>query len=217
MTANQMHHHRAEESGDPRRAARLHRKQHHQNDHRQRHHIGIERGGDELDAFDRRKHRQRRRNHRIAVKQRAADDAEQHDRAGAAADRALRQRHQRQRSALAMVVGAQQDQHVFQRHHDDQRPQDQRQNAENGQRIDGAGRPAGGDDGFAERVKRAGADVAIDDTDAAEHQRLEARGGMGIDTTIGRRGFRGGDYNIARHENGGLKMLHCTIAKRRGL
>jgi hypothetical protein len=32
--------------------------------------------------------------------------------------------------------------------------------------------------------------------------------------TIGRRGFRGGDYNIARHENGGLKnaSLHNSKA-----
>ena len=40
------------------------------------------------------------------------------------------ERHQRQRSALAVVVGAQQHQHVFRGHHDYQRPQDQRENAE---------------------------------------------------------------------------------------
>ena len=34
---------------------------------------------------------------------------QQHDRAGALAQRALRQRHQRERAALALVVGAQQD------------------------------------------------------------------------------------------------------------
>src|SRR6202167_4995417 len=116
-----------------------------------------------------------------------------------------------------MIIGTQQDQYVFQRHHDNQRPQDQRQNAENGQRIDAARRPAGGDHGFAERVKRAGADVAVDDTDTAEHQRLEARGVMGsIDMTIDRRRFRGGDYNIARHENGSLKnaSLHNSKATR---
>ncbi len=77
--------------------------------------------------------------HRVAVKQRAGDDAEQHDRAAALADRALRQRHQRQRSALAVIVGAQQDDDVFQRHHDDQRPQDQREHAEHGLRR-GVGR-----------------------------------------------------------------------------
>jgi hypothetical protein len=30
---------------------------------------------------------------------------------------------------------------------------------------------------------------------------------MGVAMTIGRRRFRGGDYNIARHENGGLKCF----------
>ena len=41
-------HHRPEKGGDTRRAARLHRKQGEQDDDRQRHHIGIERRGDEL-------------------------------------------------------------------------------------------------------------------------------------------------------------------------
>ena len=77
-------HDRTEERRDPRRAARLHGEQHQQDDDRQRHHVGIERRGDELDAFDRRQHRQRRRDHGVAVEQRAADDAEQHDDAGAA-------------------------------------------------------------------------------------------------------------------------------------
>ena len=75
-------HDRPEQRGDPRGAARLHRKQRQQDDHRQRHHIRIERHGDELDALDRRQHRQRRRDHGVAVKQRAADDAEQDDHAG---------------------------------------------------------------------------------------------------------------------------------------
>ena len=77
-------HDRPEEGGDTRGAARLDRKQRQQNDHRHRHHIGIERRGDELDTFDGREHRQRRRDHGVAVEQGAADDPEQHDRAGAA-------------------------------------------------------------------------------------------------------------------------------------
>ena len=50
----------------------------------------------------------RRGDDRVAVEQRrAGDDAEQHDAPAALGDRALRQRHQRQRAALAIVVGAQ--------------------------------------------------------------------------------------------------------------
>ena len=65
-------HDRSEQRGDARGAARLHGKQRHQDDHRQRHDIMLEGRRDELDAFDRRQHRQRRRDHRVAVEQRAA-------------------------------------------------------------------------------------------------------------------------------------------------
>ena len=67
---------------------------------------------------------------RIAEEHRGADDAEQQHERRAPAERARRQRGQRERAALAVIVGAQQDQHVFDRHDDDQRPQDQRQHAE---------------------------------------------------------------------------------------
>ena len=93
--------------------------------------------------------------------------------AGALAEGALRQRHQRQRAALALVVGAQQDDDVFERDDDDQRPQDQRQHAEHaprGRRAVGADRS---DHRFAQGVERAGADVAVDDADAAERQQPE--------------------------------------------
>ena len=204
-------HHRPEESGNARGAARLHGKQREQDHHRDRHDIGFECRGDELDALDRRKHRECRRDHRVAVKQGAADDAEQNDGAAAIAHGALRERHQRQRPALAMVVGAEQDEHVFQRHHDDQRPQDQRQHAEHGLRIDGRLLAAGRDHGLAQRIERAGTDVAIDDTDAAEHECLESGGGMGVAMAIRRRGFRGGGGDITHHESGGLKK--CFTAQ----
>jgi hypothetical protein len=56
-----------EECGDTRGAVRLDRKQRHQDQQGQRHDIMLEGHGDELDAFDRGQHRQRRRNHRVAV------------------------------------------------------------------------------------------------------------------------------------------------------
>jgi len=65
----------------------------------------------------------------------------------------------------------------------------------------------GGPGSFLQRIERAGADVAIDHADAAQHQCLEACGGMGGAMTIGRRRFRGGGYNIARHEMGRLKCF----------
>ncbi len=140
-------HHRSEESGDACRAARLNREQRDQDQDGDRHDIGVERRGDELDAFDRRQHRERRRNDGVAVEQRTRDDAEQDDDAGRfAGDGALRQRHQRQRAALAMVVGAEQDHDILQGHHDDQRPQDHRDDAGDRLRCDlpaGTGRGNG--------------------------------------------------------------------------
>ena len=124
----------------------------------------------ELEPFNRREHRNRRRDDRIAEKHRGADDADDEDESGAPAERARRQRRQRQRAALAVIVGAQQDQNVFQRDRDDQRPHDQRQHAEHDiarHRLI----VACGDRRFAEGVKRAGADVAVDDANAAERQR----------------------------------------------
>ncbi len=76
--------------------------------------------------------------------------------------------------------------------------------------------PTGRNNSFAERVKRTGADVAIDDADAAKHECLEAGGGMRIAMPIGRRGFHGGNYNIAGHRDGGLKnaSLHHSKGRR---
>ena len=130
-------HDRAEQGRDFGGAARLHREQHEQDDDRQRHDIFVERRRRDIDAFDRGQHRQCRRDDGIAIEQRRADDAEQRDDAGGladAADGARGQRHQRERAALPVVVGAQQDHDVFQRDDDEQRPQDQRHHAEHGLR-----------------------------------------------------------------------------------
>ena len=203
-------HDRAEEGGDARGAARLHGKQHQQDQHRERDDIGIERGGDELDAFDRRQHRQRRCDDGIAVEQRAADDAEQDDAARPSAGRgALRQRHQCERAALAVVIGPQQDHHIFQRDHDDQRPQDQRDDAKHRMRGRLAAR-ACRSDGLAQRIERAGADVAIDHADAADHERGKTGGGMGVAMPVGRRRFRGGNSNFSRH---GIEALNALVER----
>src|ERR1700675_2345054 len=48
-----------------------------------------------------------------------------------------------------------------------------------------------GDHSFAERVKRAGADVAINDANAADQESLEPGSGMSIAMPISRHGLRG--------------------------
>ncbi len=100
--------------------------------------------------------------------------------------RALRQRHQRERAALAVVVGAQQDDDVFQRDDDDQRPEDQRQHAEHRARASACRRRRPRRPPPREGVERAGADVAIDDADAAEGEHPEAGCGA-VPWTRGRR------------------------------
>ena len=92
---------------------RLYRKQRNQNDNRDRHNEVVESRCCDFQAFDRRQDRQRRCDDGIAVKQCAADDSEQNNNPTAAPERPRSQRHQRQRAALPIVVGAQQDQNVF--------------------------------------------------------------------------------------------------------
>jgi hypothetical protein len=104
--------------------------------------------------------------HGVSVEKRRAGDAEPEQERRAASCPVLAERHQREGAALAVVVGAQQHEDVFQRHDERQRPQDEREHADH--RFSRR-RPAalGGRDGFAERIKRARADVAVDDSQRA--------------------------------------------------
>ena len=124
------HHDRPEQAGDAGGAAPLRRKQHDQDGGRERGDDMTEGGICKLEAFDRGEHRDRRRDHRVSEKHRSANDAKQEHQRSAPAQRAARQRGERERAAFPVVVRAQEDQHVFDGDHDDQRPQDQRQHAE---------------------------------------------------------------------------------------
>jgi hypothetical protein len=78
--------------------------------------------------------------------------------------------HQRERTALTLVVGVEQHQHVLDRDDQEHGPYDQRQDAEYGL---GAGRGAvfgGGRHGLAQGVEGTGANVAVDDTQGTERQ-----------------------------------------------
>ena len=115
----------------------------------------------------------------------------------------------RQRAALAVIVGAQQDQHVFGGDHDQQRPDDQRQNAEHDRLARRIAGPDGREHRLAHRVERAGADIAVDDADAAERERPEAGlGGVSLPPSAGDRAAVGGG-NALRHGSG----LDCCSAK----
>ena len=172
-------HDRPEHQPDPGRPARLDGEQAEQDGDGRRDDIGLEAGLDRRQSLDRRQHRNRRRDHRIAVEQCGGEDAE-HDDARRPflllGRRAVDQGEQGQAAALALVVGAHDDEDVFQRHDDHHRPEDQAQHAVDVQRI-GIDRVMAGK-GLAEGVDRRGADIAEHDADRPHHHLGERSLGM---------------------------------------
>src|SRR5262245_55434462 len=178
--------HRAEECRDPSRAARLKREQQHQNEYGQRHHVRLECRRGDLEALDRGEHRQGRRDHGVAVEQRGADDAAQYDGTRALTQGTLGQRHQRERAAFPFIVGPQQDDDVFQRDDENERPNDQRENSEHGDLVRGISRSDRCDHGFAHRIKGARTDVAVDDADRPQCERPETGAWACLSVDFGR-------------------------------
>jgi hypothetical protein len=115
-------HDRAEERANPRRAVRLDREQADQDADRDRHHIRPESRFDRGQPLNGRQHRDRRRDHRIAVEQGTGEHAEQDDARRPAPllllGFAVDQRQQGQAAALALVVGAHDRHDIFERHND---------------------------------------------------------------------------------------------------
>ena len=128
----------------------------------------------QLQAFHGRKHRDRRGDDAVAVKQRGADHPKQNKHWKLDASGYLIGRdkgEQRQDSAFAIIVGAQHEDHVFQRYHDHQCPKNERDDPENL----GRGRSWMADAGQRdlESVERTCADVA--EYDAKRGQRQKPR------------------------------------------
>ncbi len=147
-----------------------------------------------LKPFDGAEHGDRRRDDRVAVKQRRADNADQKQKRRALAQRALRQRHQRQRAALALIVHAQHEHDIFERHQNHQRPKDERDDADHF----AAFKAIAGDvlDRFTEGIERAGADIAIDDADRTKRERPKA--GMPVCARRIMGGFSSGRGRVLR-------------------
>ena len=152
----------------------------------ERHHVGIEGGRHQLEALERREHRDGRGDDGIAVEQRGAHHAEDDGEPGAVPEGALGQGHEREGAALAVVVGPQDQDHVLEGDDDDQRPQDQGDHPDHHLAGQGAGAcmAGGGGEALLEGIERAGADVAVDDADGAEGQGPEGgRGGVPVYST----------------------------------
>ena len=167
-------HHRPEEGAYALGTAALDQEQAEEHDRGQRDDVGLERGCGGLEAFDGREHRDRRRDQPVAVEQSEAGDGQAQDdraQAGAVGCGALDQRAQRQHAALATIVGAEDQQHVFDADDQDQRPEDEREDAQHG----GLGevQAAGMAEGFPHRVERAGPDIAVDDAERGQGQMPE--------------------------------------------
>ena len=120
----------------------------------------------DLESLDRSQHGDRRRDNAIAVEECPAEQP-QHDERGAHGASALvgrpleHQGEEGEDAALAAVVGPQNEADVLHGHHEQQRPDDQRQDA-----VDVAARdlePVVWLEALLDRVERAGPDVPVDD------------------------------------------------------
>ena len=175
-------------------AVRLKCEEGNQDQSRDRHYIRVEVRRQNFQTFDRGEHGQCRRNHRVAVKQRATDDAEKDDDGSVFAQSMRCQRHQRQSPTLSVIVGTQQDHDIFCGDDNQQRPDHKRQDSKNDGFARGISRAHGGRDRFAHRIKRAGADIAIDDADGAERQAPKSLLGQLMRLRFQRRYFAGERY-----------------------
>ena len=208
-------HDRAEDRADAGGASLLEREQQQQNDHRDWQHEFVDAVRRGLQPFDRAQHRDRWRDHAVAVEQRRAEQAErdQHLPLGAAfALPWIEQRQQRQNAALAPVVGAHDQRQIFDRHDDHQRPEDQREYAEHVFR-----RRRQLDERLAERVERARADIAVDHAQHAEAQSQQAVVALcGTVTRPRRPTVRGPGRRRRRRDGGRLRCLLRFIHWRSG-
>jgi hypothetical protein len=131
--------------------------------------VGLERIGRNIDALERAQDRDCRCDDAVTINQSRSEHAHDDERAAAVERGRAGERHQRQDPAFAMIISAHHEEAVLDGDRDDERPQDQREDADGGL----GGKPS--TDGLGDRlqgVERARAEVAIDDA-----ERGECRGG----------------------------------------
>ena len=163
-------HDRSEQAADERGALALHHEEGDEDDDRNGHHKAIEVWRIHLDALDGAQHRDRGRDRAIAIEQSRADQTDEHHPGVAPAGPRARwadEREQREDAALAVIVGAHDEDGILDGDDDDQRPEDQRDDA---YRCLGrhAAAGTGGLGGDIQGVERARADVAEHDAHAGD-------------------------------------------------
>ena len=156
------HHDRAEQLADACCAMPLDQKQRHQHDQCERHHPALKPIERQLKPLNGGQNRNGWGDHAVAVKQRRSNQPENDQYRAQFRIRRRRssgQRRQGHDPAFALVIGPQNKQHVLDRHHPNQRPQDQRQNAKHAIMVNL--HAIATREHLFEGVKRAGANVAI--------------------------------------------------------
>ena len=214
-------HDRPEDAADEGGALLLDGEQADQDDDGERHHGGRQRRRVDLEAFEGAQDGNRRRDGAVAVEQRGADQADDQEPGAPGAGLGVAGRQQGQQgddAAFAVVVGAQDEQRVFDRDDQDQRPQDERDDAQHRVGRDRAA-VAGGAGRLLQRIERAGADVAIDDAEGAQRGRgLENPGAFRHASMNDRhrpsdRQIRAGQVcNLALRMARGSRTIRLTIA-----
>ena len=177
-------HQRAERRPHARRPEALHHEQREEDDHGDRHDEVAERRGAHLQPFHGAEHGDRRRDDAVAVEQRGAEEAErdEHQSPLAVLDAlaVLKQEgEQGENAPLAPIVRAQDEDDVLDADDEDERPDDQREDADDVRRgrHDAVLLP----EALAKGVQRARSDVAVNDAERGEGEYAEAparRGGV---------------------------------------
>ncbi len=159
------HHDRAEEHADLARSEALNCEEDDQDHCRDGNDQVRDRRHSDMQTFDGREHTDRRRDDRIAVEQRHADDTDHEKHPGAPGlfgVQALAERGQRHHTALTIVVGTHQDADVLDGHDDRNAPEHQRDHSEHVGLVRAHSASVEQEDRL-QRVQRAGADIAEDD------------------------------------------------------
>ena len=168
-------HHGAEHRPDPRRPATLQQEQPDEDHQCHGKHPAGQLRSRNLEPLDGAEHGDRRREGSVRVQERRAENAQDdHDAAGRKPPRqatTVHKRHQGEHTAFALVVGANDHDVILDGDDDHERPEHHRHDAEHVARRDADA--VGAVERLADRVQRAGPDVAVHDTQGGERQREE--------------------------------------------
>ncbi len=166
------HHDRTEQTAHPVRPVLLEHEQRDQDDHGNRNHIRREERRRHPKTLNGAEHADRGCDDAVAVEQRRPEDPEQYQNGSHRSECVLPpgrdERRQREDAALALVVRAHHDRDVFDRDDDEERVQHHREHAED---VLGRNRDAvRAVETLADGVQRAGADVAVHDTERSQRE-----------------------------------------------